>query len=106
MILVGNKSDLEGVRAVSSAAIAELTKEYSIDYVEISALQNKKVNTVFEILAKGIRKNYFDSFKFEKSSMSTNETNSQFNSRIHIRLSKERKMSRGKKSAKRLNGCC
>lgn len=56
MILVGNKSDLESERTVSSEEGAELAKRLNITFVETSAKQRVNVDLAFHELVRNIRK--------------------------------------------------
>mmetsp|Transcript_19069 Transcript_19069/g.45960 ORF Transcript_19069/g.45960 Transcript_19069/m.45960 type:complete len:225 (+) Transcript_19069:32-706(+) len=50
-VLVGNKVDLEGQRAVDKAKGEALAQQYSIDFFETSAKEHVNVNEVFHRLA-------------------------------------------------------
>lgn len=58
MILVGNKSDLEPERTVSTSEGQELAAELKIQYIETSAKQKTNVDQAFHDLVRAIRKFY------------------------------------------------
>ncbi|XP_068710376.1 ras-like protein RAS2 [Montipora capricornis] len=58
MILVGNKSDLEQERTVSTSEGQELASGYKIQYIETSAKQKTNVDQAFHDLVRAIRKFY------------------------------------------------
>lgn len=58
MILVGNKSDLEPERTVSTSEGQELASELKIEYIETSAKQRTNVDAAFHNLVRAIRKFY------------------------------------------------
>ena len=51
MLIVGNKSDLVGLREVTIDEIDLLIKKYNFKYIEVSALTGENVKTCFEKLA-------------------------------------------------------
>jgi len=56
MILVGNKSDLENERTVSTAEAQELGRKLKISYLESSAKQRINVDAAFHDLVRSIRR--------------------------------------------------
>lgn len=56
MILVGNKSDLEYERTVSTSEGQELARQLKIQYLETSAKQRTNVDQAFHDLVRAIRK--------------------------------------------------
>jgi len=56
MILVGNKSDLESERTVSTAEATELGRKLKIPYLESSAKQRINVDAAFHDLVRAIRR--------------------------------------------------
>jgi len=56
MILVGNKSDLENERTVSTAEAQELGRKLKIPYLESSAKQRINVDAAFHDLVRAIRR--------------------------------------------------
>jgi len=56
MILVGNKSDLENERTVSTADAQELGRKLKISYLESSAKQRINVDAAFHDLVRSIRR--------------------------------------------------
>lgn len=56
MILVGNKSDLENERTVSTAEAQELGRKLKITYLESSAKQRINVDAAFHDLVRSIRR--------------------------------------------------
>jgi small GTP-binding protein len=60
IILVGNKSDLEAKRVVSTARGKELAKEWGIEFFEVSAKDNVNVDNAFHSIAEKVikSKNY------------------------------------------------
>jgi len=56
MILVGNKSDLEYERTVSTSEGQELARQLKINYLETSAKQRTNVDQAFQDLVRAIRK--------------------------------------------------
>lgn len=56
MILVGNKSDLENERTVSTAEGQELSRKLKITYLESSAKQRINVDAAFHDLVRAIRR--------------------------------------------------
>jgi len=56
MILVGNKSDLENERTVSTAEAQEVTRRLKIPYLESSAKQRINVDASFHDLVRAIRR--------------------------------------------------
>ncbi|XP_002154751.2 ras-like protein RAS2 isoform X1 [Hydra vulgaris] len=55
MILVGNKSDLENERTVSTAEAQELGRKLKVSYLESSAKQRINVDAAFHDLVRAIR---------------------------------------------------
>ena len=71
MVLVGNKCDLETERTVSQDEGNELAQEFSIDYIETSALTRHNVDKAFStILMK--TKNDSSQNKFETQESNRN----------------------------------
>eukprot|EP01112_Ceratiomyxa_fruticulosa_P022540 TRINITY_DN828_c0_g1_i1.p1 TRINITY_DN828_c0_g1~~TRINITY_DN828_c0_g1_i1.p1 ORF type:complete len:196 (-),score=27.73 TRINITY_DN828_c0_g1_i1:112-699(-) len=59
ILIVGNKSDLDKERAVSTSEGQELAKSYSAQYIEVSAKNNVNIEKIFHFLALEIsRRNY------------------------------------------------
>lgn len=56
MILVGNKSDLENERTVSTAEAQEIGRQLKIPYLESSAKQRINVDAAFHDLVRSIRR--------------------------------------------------
>ena len=56
MILVGNKQDLQNDREISIDEAKALAELWGIEYIEISAKTNFRVNELFEKLAQDIVK--------------------------------------------------
>lgn len=54
MMIIGNKSDLEGRREVQTEAAINFAREHSVAFLETSALNSNNVNTAFEQLVTGI----------------------------------------------------
>ena len=52
MALAGNKADLEDLREVSQETINDFSKQYNLNYFEISALNGAGINEVFDYLIK------------------------------------------------------
>ena len=52
MALAGNKSDLIDLREVSQEMINDISKQYNLNYFEISALNGAGINEVFDYLIK------------------------------------------------------
>lgn len=50
MILIGNKSDLEGERIISAARAKEFADQNNVEYIETSALKNTNVSEAVERL--------------------------------------------------------
>ena len=62
-LLIGNKSDLKGQRAVTLDEAENLAKSIGAsDYVETSAKQNKNVNLAFERLVHQILRKQGEEF--------------------------------------------
>lgn len=55
-LLVGNKADLEGRRAISYEAALEQAKSWNVPYVETSAKTRQNVDAVFDQLLREIKK--------------------------------------------------
>ena len=53
-ILIGNKSDLENSRVISTEEGRELAKKYNIEFYETSAQKGNNIDKVFDSLAKKI----------------------------------------------------
>lgn len=72
-MLVGNKCDLEDIRAVSVEEGKSLAEEEGLFFIETSALNSTNVNTAFEIVIREIYNNVSrktlssDSYKAELS---------------------------------------
>ena len=56
MILVGNKSDLESERTVSTAEAKQFAREHDLEYIETSAKQRLNVDVAFHEVVRVIRK--------------------------------------------------
>lgn len=56
-MLVGNKSDLEHIRAVSIEEGKKLAEEEKLFFIETSALDSTNVTTAFEIVIRAIYDN-------------------------------------------------
>ena len=56
-ILVGNKSDLEDKRAVSFDEGLEMANRYGVRFLEVSAKEDRNVETVFTTLIREIWNN-------------------------------------------------
>ena len=54
-ILVGNKSDLESARAVSTEEGAELAEHYCVRFLETSAKDSKNVEQAFTLMTREIK---------------------------------------------------
>ena len=68
-ILIGNKSDLENSRVISTEEGKELAKKYNIDFYETSAQKGNNIDIVFDSLAKKILQDpYFQRTESEASS--------------------------------------
>lgn len=67
MILVGNKSDLEQERTVSTSEGQELASSYKIQYIETSAKQKTNVDQAFHDLVRAIRKFYIQQEEQQKN---------------------------------------
>ena len=52
VILVGNKSDMESKRKISSEDALEFAKEYDINYIEVSAKTGNNIDSIFETIYK------------------------------------------------------
>ena len=52
VILVGNKSDMESKRKISTEDATEFAKEYDINYIEVSAKTGNNINNIFETIYK------------------------------------------------------
>lgn len=57
LILVGNKCDLNTARRVSIKELADLSKEWSSDFIEASAKTGENVGEIFMILLKRLKEN-------------------------------------------------
>ena len=56
MIMVGNKSDLENERTVTTAEAKQLARDYDIEYIETSAKLRLNVDVAFHEIVRVIRK--------------------------------------------------
>jgi len=66
-VLIGNQTDLESEREVSTEAGAKVAREIGCDFIECSAKQGTRVAQAFELLLRNI----------EKSSSASSSTNLQ-----------------------------
>lgn len=97
-ILVGNKSDLVHERIISKSRALEFAKQYHIEYIETSALDNTNVQESVEILLSSVINRYEENDNIPKrntfiTKLPTNDLNDEI-------------LASRKKSKKHMNYCC
>lgn len=61
ILLVGNKSDLNNLRTVSTNRGTELAEKYGLTFIETSALESTNVVQAFQMLIDGLENLFFKS---------------------------------------------
>lgn len=64
--MLGNKSDIEEGREVTSKEAHDLAKAYEVEYMECSAKTAFNIDLVFKALGKEIKKTFIDSHDLPK----------------------------------------
>ncbi|GAM28585.1 hypothetical protein SAMD00019534_117610 [Acytostelium subglobosum LB1] len=69
MLIVGNKSDLESDRMVSSEETEKVCAKWGIPFIETSAKTNMNISTAFELLVRQMQRKLSDKDKKKKRSV-------------------------------------